>query len=78
VDELVVNYYPNPVSNILHLELPAGRKEIEVYTLAGHLAATINTDDQHLRFDMSKFHAGLYLFHLKSDSQMRVLKVVKK
>ncbi len=72
-----VKFYPNPVTHTLNLELPGGESEIAVYNLTGSLIDRFTTSAGSVRYDMSGFESGLYLFKVRKGDRWAVFKVVK-
>lgn len=77
LNALDVSYYPNPVTDMLNLELPRGENKVRVYSLTGSLLASFEVREQEARFDMSSFAAGVYVFEVENDGKRKVFKVVK-
>jgi endoglucanase Acf2 len=76
-EELPVRFYPNPVSQTLNLELPAGENEIRVYDLAGNLLDDFSVKTERFAYDMRRYPAGLYLFRVRNGDRTKVFKVVR-
>lgn len=76
-EEIQVNYYPNPVTNVLNLSLPTGQKEVMVYDLAGREIARFTALEELVRYDMSPFESGVYIFQVRNEGRSKVFKVVK-
>ena len=77
---LDIRYYPNPVSNILTLELPTiqGESEVVVYDLAGKkVVEFFGVVEDRLEVDMSGFGSGVYLVSMKSREGVGVFRVVR-
>lgn len=77
-EELQVGYYPNPVTNILNLDLPAGKNQIEVYTASGAMMSTFNSTEQNLEIDMAEYAAGIYLVKMINGDRLSVFRIVKR
>ncbi|MCB0839184.1 MAG: T9SS type A sorting domain-containing protein, partial [Bacteroidetes bacterium] len=75
--DLPVKFYPNPVTDILHLELPLGKNNISVFDISGRLIELFIASDSYLNYDMSNFSSGLYLFQVVNDGRIKRFKVVK-
>lgn len=82
VDEtsaLDVTVYPNPVSNILHLDLNSDETtSISVYNMMGqslNLAIIINQNQ--ITLDMSNLPSGMYMIIIESANQKQSHKVIK-
>ncbi len=67
--------YPNPVKNILQIDLPIGNSTITLYDIAGKkVLSLINTD----KVDMSNFSAGVYFLELEGENGFKNLnKIIK-
>lgn len=74
---LDMTYYPNPVENILTLNMPQGDNYIVVYGIEGEIISKMKVSQQNYQFDMSKFEKGMYLFKVVNDNRLKVFKVVK-
>jgi hypothetical protein len=74
---LNISYYPNPVKDILYLNLPNGINHITIYDLHGHVLNdfTISGEDYH--FDMGQFTKGLYLFKVVNNNRLGIFKIIK-
>ncbi len=75
--EMTLKYYPNPVTNFLNIELPAGENEIEMYDLTGRVLATSTISERLFTYDMTDYPAGIYFITVINDGKRAVLKVVK-
>ncbi|MCB9322856.1 MAG: carbohydrate-binding protein [Lewinellaceae bacterium] len=73
-----IKYYPNPVTNTLHLELPKGKNEIMVYDQTGKLITKFQVDDEFYSLNMSNLGTGLYIFKVINDDRMKAFKVISK
>jgi hypothetical protein len=63
--DLRVKYYPNPVTNLLNLELPGGKNDISVYDYTGKVIANFSVSNKYFTYDMSHFGSGIYESGLK-------------
>jgi len=77
VEKLDLNYYPNPVTDILNIELPNGQNDIYVHDLTGKLLSVHTVSNSLFQYDMSDFAQGMYLITVVNDGKRAVLKVVK-
>jgi endoglucanase Acf2 len=76
-EELPVNYYPNPVTSKLTLDLPRGKNEVAVYRLTGEMITQFSASNPHYRFDMSSFNPGIYVFRVVNGDKVKMFKVIK-
>lgn len=77
-NELSVGYYPNPVTHVLNLDLPAGKNQVEVYTASGAMMSTFNSTEQSLEIDMAAYAAGIYLVKVINGDRLSVFRIVKR
>lgn len=75
--DLHLNYYPNPVTDYVYLELGAKKSAVQVYNSTGQLLAEINSEEGELRYNMTHFPTGLYLIRVIQEGKVAVLKVLK-
>lgn len=70
-------YYPNPVENILNLQLADNQNEILVTDILGQkqLEATVKSVDA---IDMSAFKTGIYILRIKNTQGIQNVKIIKK
>ncbi|MEO0896739.1 MAG: glycosyl hydrolase [Bacteroidota bacterium] len=76
-NELNVKFYPNPVSETLHLDLPQGQNEIKVYDMAGQLLDTFEQIGGKNNYDMKPYAQGIYFFKVVNNDRSKVFKVIK-
>ncbi|MDP5169978.1 MAG: glycosyl hydrolase, partial [Bacteroidia bacterium] len=76
-NSLNVEYYPNPVTQVLTVELPQGRNVLEVYDLSGKLLRSSAGLTGAVEVDMAEFAQGVYLLRVINDDRFTVFKVMK-
>ena len=64
--------YPNPVSDILHVETELDAK-YEIYDITGNLLVSSSSKD----IDISFFASGVYLLRISSDDRQCIKKIIK-
>ncbi len=74
---LAVTYYPNPVTQLLTLELPAGRNALEIYDLAGKVMSRATELSGTVQLDMAEYASGVYLFRVINDHRFSVFRVIR-
>ena len=72
-----LKYYPNPVTNILNVELPSGDNEIMVHDITGRILHSSVVSENLFRYNMSEFASGMYFITVVNGDKRAVLKVVK-
>ena len=75
--ELELNYYPNPVTDYLNLELGENKSTVQVYNSTGQRMAEIQIEEGYLHYDMSHLPTGLYLIRVIQGEKEAVFKVLK-
>lgn len=57
----VVSAYPNPVSDILHLETDGEVSKVEIFDVFGRRVMSLNPEGKNVEIDVKPFGNGLYL-----------------
>lgn len=73
-----LNYYPNPVIDLLTISYSENIKTIEVYDMNSKLVLRQNYDDQVIQIDMSSVASGNYMIRILSSVNTQFIKVIKK
>ena len=72
--------YPNPVSDVLNIQLPSGtdKAEVGVYDYTGRLVSskTISSNDSTL--DVQKISKGIYIIRVATNTKIGVQRFIKK
>jgi hypothetical protein len=72
--------YPNPVSDVLNIQLPSGtdKAEVGVYDYTGRLVSskTISSNDSTL--DVQKISKGIYILRVTTNTKIGVQRFIKK
>ena len=72
--------YPNPVSDVLNIQLPSGtdKAEVGVYDYTGRLVSskTISSNDSTL--DIQKISKGIYIIRVTTNNKIGVQRFIKK
>ena len=72
--------YPNPVSDVLNIQLPSGtdKAEVGVYDYTGRLVSskTISSNDSTL--DVQNISKGIYIIRVTTNSKIGVQRFIKK
>jgi hypothetical protein len=69
-----VNFFPNPVQNILTIENLKNLKKIRVYNIVGQLI--METKEE--KIDFSNFSKGVYVLQLQIDKDIFTKRIIKK
>ena len=77
LQNMTLKYYPNPVSNTLKIELPAGENKIEIYDIAGRIYHTSTISGSLFQYNMSDYLPGLYFIRIVNKDKRGIIKVIK-
>ncbi|GAB5557315.1 MAG: hypothetical protein SchgKO_15280 [Schleiferiaceae bacterium] len=72
-----IKVYPNPVSDLLHLEFPDKNAIVNVYSLNGKLIDHFTCDDLSMEYDVSSLKSGIYIFKVLLQNEFYAIKVIK-
>jgi hypothetical protein len=72
-----VNFYPNPVSKILNVDVPNAGSRISIYNALGEELIDIVAAKKHLQIDVSELNTGLYFIKLEDSGEVVVSKFYK-
>ena len=70
-------YYPNPVKDVLNLSYTKNISNITVFNLLGQQIDTKIVNSNQSKVDMSNLATGTYLVKVTSDTQVKIIKVIK-
>lgn len=70
--------YPNPVDDMLTLTAKSNLKTVVVYNAIGQQILRFNPNQKELQINTATFHSGVYFLKMNTDTESRMLKVVKK
>ena len=72
-----LNLYPNPVQNVLHINLPVKTGTLEVFDNSGKSILLNQILDNNTSVDISGLVNGIYLVKVLADNQIYTGKIVK-
>ena len=77
---LNVGIYPNPTTNVLHIDIPnlVEETKISVFSINGQLLKQIKTTTQQTDIDLSNFRKGIYFLSLQTSGFTKSFKIIKK
>ena len=73
-----VDYYPNPVADVLNISSEQVIENIEVYTIDGQLLLSEDIRATQFKTDFSTYSTGTYFVKIVSGSNFKTFKVIKK
>lgn len=78
-DELLVDfsYYPNPTSNLVHINAKNQIREVKVFGIDGRLLISNTLNENTAKVDISSLASGTYVFKLRFDNADASFKIIK-
>jgi len=72
--------YPNPVSDVLNIQLPSGtdKAEVGVYDYTGRLVSTKTISSNDSTLDVQNISKGIYIIRATTNSKIGVQRFIKK
>ena len=72
--------YPNPVSDVLNIQLPSGtdKAEVGVYDYTGRLVSTKTISSNDSALDVQNISKGIYIIRATTNSKIGVQRFIKK
>ncbi len=71
-----IQYYPNPVSDFLKLELGEGQQEVSIFNGNGQLLQNLSLDGGYNIIDMRSYQAGFYMVRIRQGAAVRNLRLI--
>lgn len=71
-------YYPNPVQHSLTIDNTSIIDEIEILSVSGKSILTKKINNTHSEIDLSNVSTGFYFLKVRSEGQVKMIKIVKK
>lgn len=75
---LELNYFPNPVNEVLHIRASEVIKSTTVYNLLGQELFFSNRNSNEYSINLSGLNSGTYLVKVETDNSSQILKISKK
>lgn len=72
-----VTYYPNPTSNVVHIENQETITQVEVYNLLGQKVQTTKGNNITIDLDVTALPAATYLVKVQTETHSSTFKIVK-
>ena len=72
--------YPNPVSDLLNIQLPTGteKAEVSVFDYTGRLVSSKIISSNDTAIDVQKISRGIYMIRVATNTKIGVLRFIKK
>ena len=71
------NYSPNPVKNSLSISNGSTIDSIEITSITGQKVLNLNVNNLQTEMNLSKLSKGIYFVKVISESQEKVIKIIK-
>ncbi|WP_430614433.1 FG-GAP-like repeat-containing protein [Flavobacterium sp. JP2137] len=72
-----LQYYPNPVTDVLHIDSDSEITRIQVFNMLGQRLLEKSTSDKQTHIDLSEIPAGTYSVRITSNSAQKTIKIIK-
>jgi len=72
-----VEYYPNPVKNMLNLQFEGKQNQVRVYDIRGLLIDSFEVMSGQHFYKMKAFHPGIYFFRVSNSKKIQSFKILK-
>ncbi len=73
-----LNYYPNPVKNVLNITYSEVITKVEVYSLTGQQLLVLQATDTEVNVDMSALANATYVVKMYTKTKVQSIKIIKK
>jgi len=75
--DIALQLFPNPVSDILHIQAGAEIRSVSLSDIQGRLLITVNVNRERYELDMSRFSSGTYIIRIITADKIFARKIVK-
>ena len=76
VEEEIIRCYPNPTTDLLHIEVDASSFQYQIYSIMGNLLASAEVNDSTAHYSCSHLPAGLYILKVVTGQKVYSTKFV--
>ena len=74
--QVYFNVYPNPASKVVNLATQIGKKKLVIKDIAGKLITEMETEETHVRMDVSYLTKGLYIVSVQQNGMEKNQKLI--
>jgi len=74
----VVQVYPNPVVDQMHISAESNIQEVKIYSLTGQLVQNLKLNGKSANLNVSALKAGVYVAQIITEKGVQTVKVLKK
>ena len=76
-NDMNIQYFPNPVNDVLHIALPDNQTQIKIFDINGKCLNELNPHQTQIDVDMSSYAEGIYLFEFSNLQSVKRIKIYK-
>ncbi len=76
-EDLTLQLFPNPVSNILNIQNGSEIKSVSLYDIYGRLLMSLEVNAKTLKIDMNGYRQGIYILKISDKNKAYSKKLVK-
>ncbi len=76
-DQVNLNVFPNPVSDVLIIQSESIMSSVELISLQGNLLRKVNPHTHQLALDIKSFPSGIYLLRMQTVNGLFLRKIIK-
>lgn len=73
-----LNYYPNPIENLLSISNQSKIEKVEVFDFLGQNIFSKKIDDTKIEINFSNYNSGIYFMKIFSENNYKTIKLIKK
>lgn len=73
----ILNVYPNPVSDVVHIDGNTLVKKVKIFNLLGQLVVEKGMNSQTNAIDLSQLNTGTYLLEMETELGIKKQKIIK-
>lgn len=79
LDDIQLNYYPNPVNDVLNIESNTLIQSVELFNMLGQMVKTIHYNNglNEVNLDMSDITSGSYFVQVKAQNKQKNFTIIK-
>jgi len=76
-DTISINYYPNPVNDLLNISSKNSINSVAIYNILGQVVSNISVGANSIQVDMRSFQKGNYLVKVVSGNAEKTFKITR-
>ncbi|WP_082026748.1 Ig-like domain-containing protein [Flammeovirga sp. OC4] len=76
-ESISIIHYPNPVKDVLNLELLENKQDVKLYDLNGRLLIEESTSKKVYKMNLGQLQSGVYVLEIEGTQSYKKIKVIK-